>query len=507
MAKKVIIIGAGLSGLTSGIYCRDNGYDVEIYEKNPSPGGECTGWYREGMYIDGCAHWIVGTNPKSDLFPLWKHVGAFDEHTHIYPAEYLTVFQTPHGDFSFDADFPRLEKEMLRRYPEDIKPIRKMFRTIRHYQTVRIPVKKPLEQMNPFSLLAFALPMIPMALSMQKYKHVSLNRYTERFHNPDLANILTRFLEGNYNSHSLFYVLQAFASGDAGVVEGGSLKMMLRIVDRYRSLGGKLYLHSPVKKIVTSGKRATGILLEDGRTIPADYVISAVDMHHAIYDLLGDQYQDEYYHLRFKNQLDYPYISGFVLSYKVYGDVSAFPKMYDVLTEPISVFGDTINHYAIRNFSFDLSLKGQDGSTLLTILLPARDNVYTQLKQLSQTDYLTKKKALGEIFRQEIAKAYAIPLDTIRCLDVTTPLTYEHYCNAYHGSYMAFLSTDKSKGLMSNGRLKGLNNVILSGQWVMPPGGLPVALFVGKHAAAKVCRLDHRKFLDLTDYHSKKKRS
>ena len=31
--QKVIIIGAGVSGLTAGIYCLDNGFDVEIYEK------------------------------------------------------------------------------------------------------------------------------------------------------------------------------------------------------------------------------------------------------------------------------------------------------------------------------------------------------------------------------------------------------------------------------------------------------------------------------------------
>lgn len=507
MAKKIIIIGGGLSGLTSGIYCIDNGYDVEIYEKNPIPGGECTGWYREGNYIDGCAHWIVGTNPKSDLYPLWKHIGAFDEHTKIYPAEYLTVFQTPHGDLVFDADFHKLEDEMLRRYPEDTKPIRKMFRTIRHYQTVRIPVKKPLEQMNPFSLMAFGIPMLPMALSMQKYKRINLNHYCERFKNPDLSYVLKRFLEGNYSSHSLFYVLQTFARGDAGVPEGGSLKMMLRVAEHYRSLGGKLYLNTPVKKIVTEGKKATGVLLENGRFVAADYVISAVDMHYALYDLLGGKYKDEFYHFRFQNRLDYPYSAGFLLSYKVTSDVSSFPKMYDVLTKPISFFGEAIDHYAIRNFSFDPSLKGKDGSTLLTVLLPAKENAYDTIKQLSHEEYEAQKEALGETFRQRIAEDYPVPLDSIRCIDVTTPITYERYGNAYRGSYMAFLTTENAKGFMHNGRVKGLNNVILSGQWIMPPGGLPVALFVGKHAAAKIAKLDHQKFRDLTDYSSWKKSS
>ena len=32
--KKVIIIGGGISGMTTGIYLQINGYDTEIVEKN-----------------------------------------------------------------------------------------------------------------------------------------------------------------------------------------------------------------------------------------------------------------------------------------------------------------------------------------------------------------------------------------------------------------------------------------------------------------------------------------
>ena len=63
--KKIVIIGAGISGMTAGIFALDNGFDVEIYEKHIIAGGQCTGWNRNNVYIDGCAHWIVGTNPNS----------------------------------------------------------------------------------------------------------------------------------------------------------------------------------------------------------------------------------------------------------------------------------------------------------------------------------------------------------------------------------------------------------------------------------------------------------
>ena len=40
--KKIIIVGAGLAGLTAGIYARQSGFDVTIYESHSIPGGAST---------------------------------------------------------------------------------------------------------------------------------------------------------------------------------------------------------------------------------------------------------------------------------------------------------------------------------------------------------------------------------------------------------------------------------------------------------------------------------
>jgi len=42
VAKKVVIIGAGMAGLSAGCYACMNGYDVEIHEGHTQPGGLCT---------------------------------------------------------------------------------------------------------------------------------------------------------------------------------------------------------------------------------------------------------------------------------------------------------------------------------------------------------------------------------------------------------------------------------------------------------------------------------
>ena len=79
--KKIIIIGAGITGLCSGIFLLKKGFDVSIYEKNDFAGGCCTGWVRDGYYIDNCMHWLTGTNQQTKTFKLWKKVGDKEELT------------------------------------------------------------------------------------------------------------------------------------------------------------------------------------------------------------------------------------------------------------------------------------------------------------------------------------------------------------------------------------------------------------------------------------------
>ena len=76
MAKKVIIIGAGIAGLSAGCYARMNGYEAEIYEAHTRPGGLCTSWKRKGYTIDGCIHWLTGSSPKDSFYTLWAELGA-----------------------------------------------------------------------------------------------------------------------------------------------------------------------------------------------------------------------------------------------------------------------------------------------------------------------------------------------------------------------------------------------------------------------------------------------
>ena len=61
MGREMIIVGAGIAGLSTGYYAQRNGYQATIYEMHKIPGGLCTAWKRKGYTFDISMHMLVGS--------------------------------------------------------------------------------------------------------------------------------------------------------------------------------------------------------------------------------------------------------------------------------------------------------------------------------------------------------------------------------------------------------------------------------------------------------------
>lgn len=139
--EKVIIIGGGIAGLSAGIYALLAGFDAEIYEKNAIPGGECIGWNRKGYHIDNCIHWLTGTKKGTELYDVWKTVGALDDnmeyasidsfYTSTYDGQKVTLWN----------DLNRTQEELLALSPEDEEEIKKFIQYVEYSKQCLFPAK------------------------------------------------------------------------------------------------------------------------------------------------------------------------------------------------------------------------------------------------------------------------------------------------------------------------------------------------------------------------------
>ena len=287
--------------------------------------------------------------------------------------------------------------------------------------------------------MKFGIKLLPMLPAYLKYTHITIGEFAEKCKSKTLEKTFKKALFENFNLHSLLYIMQALSKNDAGVAEGGSLRLALRVAQKFKDLGGHLYLNSPVKRIITEKNLATGIELSNGEIVNGDYIISATDVHHTLYNLLENKFEDEFYTKRFDNRDDNKLTLCILASYKVTKDMTSYPKMIEFDVTPFNIGNTVIKEINPRNYAFDKTLN-KDCSAI-SILIRVGDDLYDLLKGMTKEEYKAYKEKIGNTILVELKRYFNLKDDEIKFIDLTTPITYERYCNAYRGSYQSFVTS------------------------------------------------------------------
>ena len=276
------------------------------------------------------------------------------------------------------------------------------------------------------------------------------------------------------------------ADGNGNIPMGASFQMALRMEKKYKDMGGRIYYNKSVKKIRIVKKKATGIELEDGTFIHDDYIIPAVDTHLLFHTLLSKKYMPRELREAYDAPKSYPSTSGFQVAFTV--DISCNEgKTIFIDIDPICVGSRSFDRMFVKSYGYD-SIFVKDGKTVIQTCITQTDADYEFWKSLSFEEYREIKTKLTEEVKVRIENAFLQFAGNMEFLDAWTPLTYERYCNAYHGSYMSFVTTPKGKQIKMKGKLKGIKNLYVAGQWTNSPGGLPVAVASGKFAIQRILK-------------------
>jgi len=159
--KSVIIIGAGIAGLSAGCYAQMNGYTSKIFEMHKKPGGLCTAWKRKGYTIDGCIHWLVGSSPGNPFYSLWQELGAVQGRQMIDHKEFGRVEGKNGEVLSLYTDIGELEQHLREIAPEDSDIITELVKGLHAATRLSMPIGKPPELYNVFDICKMILKMTP----------------------------------------------------------------------------------------------------------------------------------------------------------------------------------------------------------------------------------------------------------------------------------------------------------------------------------------------------------
>ena len=494
---KVIIIGAGVAGLSCGCYLQMNGIQTEILEAGELPGGLCTAWKRGHYMFDGCLRWLVGAEPPvkppSPFHKMWRELGAIGGRK-VFVHDEIFHIEAPNGQkMIVPSDLDKLAAEFKRLSPEDSHLIDRLVKDARRCVSLE-PLERPIELMPHRDRIREGLRYIPIVPIVMRWKNLSLGDYLKRYKNDFLRKTL-RVITGSEEMSALVLpMVLAFRSRkDTGFVAGGSWDFAMAIADRYEKLGGVFRYNTKVTSIQLENDRAVGVRCENGTTLPASTVISCADGYTTIFKMLNGRFVDK--KIRFLYEQCQTFHALIQISLGVKKVFPNTPHTLNLILPEQLLVDDQTSHDCFEVESFDAtSGLCAEGTMMMTVRLPTNYQFWMDLKKTDPRRYRQEKK---NILRKIIAildQRFPGLARSIERFDVATPATFVRYTNNWRASYEGWLPTPRILGRRIRYTLPGLKNFFMAGHWVIPGGGLPSAALSGREVAQMVCAKSGKTF-------------
>lgn len=527
--ETMLIIGAGLGGLSTGCYAQMNGYQSQILEMHEIPGGCCTGWQRGEYWFDWCVSWLLGSGPGNELYQIWLEIGAL-QGKEIRHFDVFNAVETSDGKVvRFYSDPGRLAEHLIEISPEDTKQIRHFCNGLRRFQKALAvyPFLEPVGLMGFWKKVRMYASFLPFIRLITKTITTLMTDYSARFKSATLREAFNFILYEKMPKFPVlpfYFQLACHGMKSAGVPEGGSLGLASSVEARYRRLGGKVTYNAKVEKILVEDDKAIGVRLTDGRELFADIVVSASDGYQTIMKFLEGKYLNETYERLYTDIIDKPgmifpgYFTLFLaLNRQFHGaehctthildpeDAKRLPgslhpsinvqfrnKHYPELNPPGT--GIVFATYFCDIEPWKAMVDGPEQSSRVR----RGEEVHT-LAVRRGPKYGKAKKDAAQVIIDVLDRRYPGLADAIVMKDISTPVTQVRYTRNYNGTvlqWQPFVEGGETLETEINRIgpvLPGLKNFYMSGVWVTT-GGLIRAAVAGRHVMQFVCKDDKKPF-------------
>ncbi len=492
--KSIIIIGAGMAGLSAGCYAQMNGFDSQIFEMGDKAGGVCTSWERGDYTINGSMHWLVGSAPNVKMHQMWLELGAIQDKMLVNHDLFFVLKGSNGKDFHFYTNIDKLESYLNETAPEDKEEIADFIKAIRTFIEYDLPTEKAQELFGLFDGLKLIFTEFPMLMEAIKWSRISIAEFVKRLKNPLLKTAFLAFWHPEMVMTTIIVTLAWLHKRTAGYPMGGSGAFIQSVVERYEKLGGYIDYHSKVEKIITYDDNAVGIQLDNGKQYFADYIISAADGYTTIFKMLEGKYIDDTIKQVYTCFKPFPSIFYIALGIdEAFDELESTVVGYNLaLPKPLQI-GNTVHERAtVQIYNFDPTLAPK-GKTLMTCFLATDYDFWEELYHHREQYEAEKDKVLSN-FIENLLHHFPHIADKIEMKDCATPMTYKKYTGNFRGSYEGWLPTPEASKIHIKKTLPNLHRFYMIGHWVETGGGLPPAAMSGRNVIQLICHKENKKF-------------
>jgi len=495
MEKSVLIVGAGIAGLSAGNYARVNGYRTSIFEMHSIPGGLCTAWERKSYTFDISMHMLMGS-VSGPFYQMWTELGIIEKFKFIYH-DHISQVEGMGEKLLMSTDRKKLEEELLVISPEDADLIREFTQLIFGRDMMKAACLKPQKLRNLGDSIRMIFAVLPLIRTMGRYGNTSIQEYAARFKSPFLQEAIRFFIDFpgwpmiQFPMVALAGVIRTSVL-EAGVPFGGSQQVVYHMADRFKELGGELHLKSRVSKLILENNRVSGLELADGTHHMADHVIWAADGHTLIYDVLGGKYMDDRIRNMYENWI--PTKSMVHVMIGVNRDLSDLPhRLIFEPGEPITIAGREHRWLSLIHHCFQPG-SAPAGKSAMEVWYDTEYEYWEELYR-DKVAYKAEKKRIADYTVQQLEKRFPGFSELVEVIDVPTPATYRRYTGNWKGSPDGwYVTPDNMKNNDPILTLPGLMGLQMVGQWTAPFTGTVLSTLSGRQAIQLMCREEGKKF-------------
>lgn len=305
----VVVIGAGIGGLTCANYLAKAGARVVLVEKHHVPGGYCSSFKRRVYSFDAAAHSLGSCRPGGQIGKLIADHGL-DKKLTLLRYDPTDVVVTKHRDVLFFCELARTVQELQQAFPHEARAIQRFIDYLVKTDSLQLYV-----ELRPLTFAAL------------------LDRYFEDW---ELKSVFATFL-GNIGLASsrasavtAVFLYREFIFDGGYYPKGGMQKFADALLEQFQDYGGVALFLSPAEQILTTAAgdvEAVQIkcLGRYPRMIRARAIVASCDPHQVYEKLLRNV---PTLHARYKAWFHawVPSVSAFMLHLGVNHDISTVSK-------------------------------------------------------------------------------------------------------------------------------------------------------------------------------------
>jgi phytoene desaturase len=487
MSKTVIVIGAGIGGLSAAIRLAARGLHVIVLEQNDAPGGKMREVREQGFRWDTGPSVITMRPVFEELF---KAAGEkLEDHLVLRPVDPLTRYFFRDGVvLDATSDRERMAEQISRIDRHDVHGYDAYLEHAAFLHRVTGPLFIYGERPGPADLLKVRL---PDAVRLQPFSKMqgSIKGYVR---SPHLQKLFGRFAtyigSSPYHAPATLGVISHVELGQ-GVwyPQGGIFSIARALHDLACQLGSDVRLGCPVRNIVVQDGRAMGVKLSSGEEIQADAVIANVDAA-LVYNRLLPQGIAPAHRARDLG-LKRLSCSGFILLLGVRGE-------HDALTHHNIFFPDDYQQEFVD--IFDRGVPPARPTIYVSITSKTtpddaprgHENWYVMVNAPAigpEFDWTSQAWAYRDVVLDELADFGFELRDKIVIERMITPTDIETRTASWRGAlYGELFDSPWVAFRRPTSRAGDIKNLYLAGGTTHPGGGVPMVMLSGKLAAKAI---------------------